>query len=221
MNFKFFLKKYFPETKDHIISEKIKIDFDISAIKNHLSSNVLPLPPMMVSESFGGWSVYSSNGNYQDGWAKGQLIYDENFMPGSTIEEKAIHLGIKRSSEYVIETEICTGPLRDLMNLIKSYGLSPRRARLSLLKANSASSLHQDAPHDVYSVRLHIPILTNDQCYFLAKGAKEHFPADGKTAYFIFVNRPHQVVNHGLSDRIHLIMDVTDNSNFTQFHRKY
>lgn len=202
-----------------MISEKIKIKFNLDSLRKHLEKNIFPLAPVMVSDHFGGWSVYSSNGSYKDGWAKGQLIYDESFMPGLTIKEKALHLGIKHSTEYIIETEICHGPLKELMDLIKSYDLTPRRARLSLLKSNGASSLHQDAPSNVYSVRLHIPIITNEQCFFISGDEREHLPADGETAYFIFVNRPHQVINQGISDRVHLIMDVTDNSKMTQFHR--
>lgn len=204
-----------------MLSEKIKLQYDLSSLQEHVRTNVLIRKPLMTTDFFGGWSVYSSNGSYQDGWAQGHLLYEKDFKPELTKEEKVALLGVKRSIHYVQETEICTGPLRELMNQIKGLNLNPRRARLSILKAHGASAVHRDGPNSDYLVRLHVPIITNEHCYFIADGEQEHFAADGESGYFIAVNRMHQVVNNGPTDRIHLIMDITDQSHITQFHRPF
>jgi hypothetical protein len=202
-----------------MIYETLGQRVDIFRLQNHLKEYVLNLPPQMVGSHFGGWSVFSSLGTYTDGWASGQLLYDKNFRPDLTFEEKIKLLGVKSSAEHIRPTEICTGYLNEVMDQIKGLGLKPRRARLSLLKAQGFSTRHRDHPEGTYGVRLHIPIMTNPGCTFECEEGSAHMPADG-SIYILSVSRLHQVFNRGESDRIHLIMDITDESGVTKHHRK-
>lgn len=202
-----------------MVSEKVILNFDIQRLQEHVTCHVLNLNPVMRGSYFGGWSVYSSSGSYMDGWARGELLFRDDFMPGASLAEKSLALGIKNTSDHCVETEICFGYLKEVMDKISGFGLSPRRARLSLLRAHGSSSLHIDGPENSYCVRLHIPIITNKDCVFCVEQKEEHFQADGN-GYFVSVSRPHQVFNRGNTDRIHLIMDVIDDNGFTKYHQR-
>lgn len=201
-----------------MIEEAIPVCFDILRLQEHVRLNVLPLPPVMAGNFFGGWSVLSSNGLYTDGWAGGHKLYDPDFLPGLSMSEKASQLGVKPSAAYVKPTEICTGYLAEVMAKIAGLGLEPRRARLTLLKAHGQSVRHTDGEPGEYCVRLHIPIFTDQACTFETDDESAHLAATGQ-AYLIHVNRMHQVFNRGDNDRIHLIMDVCDHAQISRHHR--
>lgn len=200
-----------------MIFEKIDLKFDVERLRDQLVSSIFPLPPHMESESFGGWSVLSSNGSYLDGW-KGAEAFKKDFMPGATIDEKLAAIGAKRSSAYTHATEICQGYLAEVIETIRAVGLTPMRARISMLKANGKSTIHRDAQDHEYAVRLHVPLITNEKCFFKTEEGAVHLPASGE-AFLLRVNRWHQVTNESDSDRIHLIMSVLDKNGFSKFHR--
>lgn len=199
-----------------MISEKWNIQFDIEKLQDHLKNVVLPNKITRQSGAFGGWSVLSSDGTITDGWQMGHVLFDP------TVEQsrkEAIKSQIKkRFSEYTVETDICSGYLVEVIEAIRKQGLSPFRARIICLSAESASSWHFDAAVNEYAVRLHIPIVTNDGCFFETRSESEHLKADG-SAYFIYVNREHRVYNKGPADRFHIVMDVVDKNQATIHHR--
>ncbi len=195
------------------------LSVDIPKLQTHIKDHVWPLAPVFVGSYFGGWSVWSSNGTYQDGFQRGEQISDPDFMPGSMIKEKAIALGIKSIDEYRVPTSICFGYLAEVVEQIRALGLEPSRVRLSLLKAEGRSKKHRDSPEGRYSIRLHIPIFTNPDAVFVCEGEEAHMPADG-SAYIIDVSREHQVFNRGKTDRIILLADVNDRPWITKFHRR-
>jgi hypothetical protein len=199
-----------------MISEKLDFKFDIKRLQEHFLNNVLGREITRQSDVFGGWSVLSSNGDYKDGWQPGHLLLDKKVSDSS---KKAIQNIMPKSfSEYTVETEICSGYLKEIIDITREKKLSPYRARITCLTAGKASSWHIDAPPGRYAVRLHIPILTNDKCFFESRTESEHLLADG-SAYLIYVNREHRVGNWGTTDRYHLIMDVRDTHQVSRFHR--
>lgn len=200
-----------------MIFEKWNTGFDMSLLKNHLETYVLPLEPVAQSASFAGWSVLSSDGSYRDGWHKGHLA----LTPGKTEEEMVAHirrLGGKPIDEYKVPTEICHGYLNEVMEYLISFKLEPRRARIIRLSPRASSIWHRDASDGEYAVRLHVPLITNAGCFFETRGERDHLAADG-SSYFLFVNREHRVVNEGDTHRYHLVMDVWDRTGVSHFHR--
>ncbi|HRK07491.1 MAG TPA: aspartyl/asparaginyl beta-hydroxylase domain-containing protein [Pseudobdellovibrionaceae bacterium] len=191
---------------------------DIEKLRNFVVNEVLPQagPPHMLGQFFGGWSVWSSNGETHDGWQRGELRYAAT-TPGEreTLEAQS---GILPSRAYRVPTPICRGPLAELLLQVRALGLEPSRARLSLLKAHGRSSRHRDAEEHEYCVRLHVPILTSPDAVFACDEGEAHLPADG-SAYLLSVNRWHQVFNRGEQDRLHLIMNVVDRPGVSRFHR--
>ncbi len=200
-----------------MISEKWITKFDIQKLQKQLYNEVLAKEITRQSAAFGGWSVLSGNGDYQDGWQRGHILLN----PSASQEDKRrIKDSIpKKFSEYTVETEICSGYLKEVIDYVRQAQLQPYRARIICLTAGLASTWHRDTPSKHYAVRLHIPIVTNPECFFETKTEKEHFPADG-SAYFVYVNREHRVYNAGASDRYHLVIDVNDETNVSKYHRK-
>ena len=165
-----------------------------------------------------GWSVLSEDGSVFSGWNEEAVVMnDKGEMDLQKSYEKKMQLGLNNNAVHKTPTEFMTPELNEVYDIIKSKNLNPCRMRISILKAGSELYWHSDAPPDVYSVRLHIPLYTNAETYFETEDAREHLFANGN-AYFLKVNRRHRVVNYGKTDRWHLIMDVTDTDGFTKFH---
>lgn len=56
-------------------------------------------------------------------------------------------------------------------------------------------------------IRIHIPIITNDNVIFHCDGESIHMPAG--SCYILDNSRTHSVQNKGTSDRYHLVIDIT------------
>lgn len=199
-----------------MIFEKLSLKFDIEKLKHHLENVVLPKPIIQQSPTFGGWSVLSGNGDYRDGWQKGFLAFKDDVS--SEIKEAVRANSPANFTQYVHPTEICIGYLKQVIESIVDQHLSPYRARITCLCSQSSTSWHSDGKKDEYVVRLHIPLVTNPKCLFETREESHHLPADG-SAYLVYVNREHRVVNFGDTDRYHLMMNVVDSRQISKFHR--
>ncbi len=200
-----------------MIFEILKTQFDIEKLQRHIYDHVLKLEPVQQSSSFGGWSVFSSNSSYKDGWHMGH----KKLTPDLSLEEcmKALaSSGAKKGSEYILPTEICHGYLMEVVEKIKGMGFAPQRVRIIKLTAGLASAWHRDMPDNIDCVRLHVPIITNPGCFFEIEGNQAHMPATGDS-YLVRVNRLHRVVNRGTKDRYHMVMDIVDHKGISEFHR--
>ena len=82
-------------------------------------------------------------------------------------------------------------------SIIKEHNLY--RVRLMNLKSKTCYSYHQDQ-----GKRFHIPIITDDNCFFVVDDKIVRYPADGN---FVIVDttKKHTAVNASWEDRIHLI----------------
>jgi hypothetical protein len=204
-----------------VIYEKLDcLTVDLERLRRHLYDHVMRLPPQMQAHTFGGWSIQSASGDYTDGWQKGYKCYTPDPLTGNMKfdAEKAARIGLKPTSDYIKPTQINFGYVTEVIEQIEALGLKPRRARFSLLKGYGKSRLHRDAPDDVYSVRLHIPIITNETCTFESNGEAAHLAADG-SVYILYVNRLHQIFNRRPEDRVHMMADVCDTRGVTKYHR--
>lgn len=197
--------------------EKLK-DFrvDIEKIRTYLVQNIIgKYPPIMQGLFFGGWSVYSSNGRYDDGWIQVHKLFHE--VNGKQVfdHQEAARMGKKSERSYSVPTEICTDYMAEIMAQIEALGLQPRRARVSLIVAKGTTSWHCDAEDKDYAVRLHIPLITNAECFFETHRERYSMPADG-SGYLVRVNCEHRAFNHGSDPRYHIIMQVWDSKGLSQ-----
>lgn len=83
-----------------------------------------------------------------------------------------------------------------------------KRANLVLLKARSTIARHIDKGEFLQSTRrIHIPITTNQECYFVVDGKQQHFN-EAELWEINNTGKYHSVHNEGWSDRIHLVIDI-------------
>ncbi len=203
--------------------EILPVKFDIDAIKNTVLEYVKQLGnPIFQGEQygfndFGGYSLLSTTGRWQDGWEVGGTGTpgETVFTPGQVNYKAAKYLGLTHAFENSVPTEACVGPIKDAIDKISDLGFYPRKARISMLKAGTKTILHSDAPRNKYSARIHIPVITTPECIHSSDGDCFHMPADG-SAYIIWVNVPHQVFNNSSIDRYHIIMDAWDTKGITE-----
>jgi len=80
--------------------------------------------------------------------------------------------------------------------------------RLMRLAPGSTIKEHHD--HDVSfeqgTVRIHIPVATNDAVDFRLNGTRCVMPAG--SAWYLRLSDPHGVANHGPTDRVHMVIDA-------------
>lgn len=201
-----------------MVFETLDIKFPVSAFKEHFQKVVLPLPPIMTSPYFGGWSITSSDGSYKDGWTYEREVAPESANTIEEVREFNKKMNFKGCQAYRTPTEICSPELRGMIEQLNTLGLYPCRVRFTQILPGGDTPLHRDYPKNMYGVRLHIPIITNKECFFECESGKAHLPADG-SGYLLKVNQMHRVYNHGPSPRVHIIMDVFDTKNITRFHQ--
>jgi hypothetical protein len=80
--------------------------------------------------------------------------------------------------------------------------------RLMRLGAGSVIKTHRDLDLDVEhgSIRLHVPVVTNDRVDFRLNG--ERVALREGECWYLRLSDPHSVTNGGDTDRIHLVIDA-------------
>lgn len=82
-------------------------------------------------------------------------------------------------------------------NIIKKYNL--KRTRLMWVGPYACYSMHQDT-----TPRIHIPLITNPECYFVFKdGGIEHLPVGN--VYWTNTTKLHTFMNCSNQHRLHLV----------------
>ena len=83
--------------------------------------------------------------------------------------------------------------------------------RLMRLTPGSVIKEHRD--HELSfeegTVRIHIPVVTNDGVDFRLNGRRCLMPAG--SAWYLRLSDPHDVANRGAEDRVHLVLDALVN----------
>ena len=204
------------------------IKFDHAKLVQDLKEHVFPLGKQVIQgeeyettayHGFGGWSITSRTGDWQDGWDyfqndEGKEL--EVFFPKNANNYKTLKFfGIAMSTEHNKPTQACVGEFAKIVDQIEALGLTPRRVRVTCLKAGAKSLVHKDAGDNEYMARLHIPLITNDKCRFTSQGQDLYMEA-GK-AYMVWVNDWHQIRNDSDEDRYHIIMDAYDTKHITKY----
>jgi hypothetical protein len=198
--------------------EKLNLKFDLQALQLFVNQLCQQVPPIMRSPAIGGWALQGHSGSYRDGWEfefcpyNGPHNLSPAWTPRNSTEEKIISL-----QDFAKPTSINNLTTLTVLEKLQAQGFFPRRARIMKLSAGSSCVWHQDGNKNVYQVRLHIPIFTNDKCFFDYEDGSHHLLADG-TAYLLKINRPHRVRNEGLTDRYHFVTHVWDTRQVSQFH---
>ncbi len=97
--------------------------------------------------------------------------------------------------------------------LLKTYNCQPRRIRFSTLKAKKKINWHRDWDESMEygNSRLHLPLVVNDKC--TNNLCHESYQWQPGGLFYGDYSFPHQIINDGLNDRLHLIIDLKDPKN--------
>ena len=202
------------------ITEKLDYKFDIEALRDYLINHVLKLGDPVIQghmfgyDCWGGWAVLNRTGNWDDEWPVGNTAC---IAADGTVDWKfARFLNSYHFIEQNVPTAACTGPIADIVETLIKDGFYPCNARIAVLKAHTQSIVHSDGSG--YIARIHVPIITNEKCIHRIEHDKIHLPADG-SAYMLWVDNLHQIINDSDEDRYHLILDAYDTKHLTKkFH---
>ncbi|MBC7428443.1 MAG: aspartyl/asparaginyl beta-hydroxylase domain-containing protein [Bacteriovorax sp.] len=189
---------------------KLELKIDIQKLISYLEFVKKTYPPFMKKNGpWGGWSITSSNGEVHDGWQAGEKINDLL----TTEQEKAKIKSFFSITKFDRPTPIYTNEIEELLKLINNSipNMKISRVRIAILKPHLEETAywHKDgeAQGDEKVFRLHIPIITNEQCIFEYSTGKHHLIADG-SIYLIDISKQHRVINSSNENRFHLIADV-------------
>jgi hypothetical protein len=122
----------------------------------------------------------------------------------------------KNSPNYIPEadernftrrTKYATGVFAEILDAFKG---KVTRTRFAVAQPGFRTDTHIDANTD-YTIRIHIPIITNVNSIFGIHGKKRsmeiHLPADGGV-WFTNTGYPHYIHNRGTDPRVHLILAI-------------
>ena len=109
---------------------------------------------------------------------------------------------------YTRRKDICTGYWNTILDTFKA---PITRTRFAYLAPNYSIKPHIDY-NTTYSIRVHIPIVTNNRSFLCAYDydgniIKQHCPADG-SVWFLNTGMRHWAENNGDTGRIHLIISL-------------
>jgi hypothetical protein len=188
--------------------EKLSIQIDVNQFLNSLEMMSETFgPPVMQDDAFGGYSLQSQTGDWKDGF-EFAYSYIRNTGNGNSIG--------REPHEYNKRTAVCEKYFSDYIDKLEELNFYPRRTRLTLVKAGSEMTWHQDAPMGSYCVRLHLALVTNSEVAFQTKDNDNvHIPRDGYL-YALDTSTMHRSVNYGSTDRWHIISEVWDEAGITE-----
>jgi hypothetical protein len=145
--------------------------------------------------------------HFRDGWTQ------KGWRNGAFHIDWAYAAGWRPKWFHTQPTELCTGYFAEVLAALDRLGLTPRGLRIWASEPGHHVGPHTDGPDDLYSLRLHIPLITNPDCthtWYTDQGPQiYHIPADGRAHYFR-TNIMHDVHNHSSQPRYHLIADIWD-----------
>lgn len=148
------------------------------------------------------WRPHFNRKHYEGGWTVLSLR-----SPAGEAEQ--IIPDIREEQEYAdtILMDHCPA----IKKLLEELRCPKMAVRLMNLMPGAVIKEHRD--HDLAyekgEARLHFPVFTNPHVAFHVNGEKVKM-VEGE-CWYVNVNLPHKVANNGVSDRIHLVVDVVVN----------
>ena len=134
--------------------------------------------------------------------------WDEQICLQGTKTIKDPFAGIGKAIDLPEKEIEFTYPLFDIPyinSIIKEHDLY--RVRLMKLKRKTCYTYHRDQ-----GKRFHIPIITNENCFFIVDEELIRYPADGNY-YIVNTSKKHTAINASREDRIHLIGNIKKKDN--------
>lgn len=146
---------------------------------------------------------HTGNSDYGDLWYQGTGSLKYSFGGESDPKERKEKI-LTQSDFNVLHDEIKDTYLAHIHDeLSKEYHIG--RYRIMAMKHKKVMSIHTDT-----TKRIHIPVVTNENCLMMIERIIHHMPADGH-AYLADTTKPHTAFNadHKLL-RLHLLFDLVN-----------
>lgn len=132
----------------------------------------------------------------------------DNLDPYLGIGQAGGYNSWERQQKHSYKSEEFNIPIFDLKNIneaLTKFGMV--HTRLMTVKPKSCYSYHVDSRK-----RLHIPLETNEHCWFIIDKEMHHLPADG-SVYLVDTMLPHTFINCGSEPRTHIVSQSIINPN--------
>jgi len=185
-----------------IFHEKLNLKFDTEAMQREVVTIQQTLGNRIGhGTAFGGWALQSQDGDWRSGFEKGGYYRAEG---GSLVAwEKTLPV-----QEYSKRTDACVGIFAEIIDELEEKGFYPLRSRITVFDPGQATMWHTDAIPEMFSVRIHIPFITNLDCRFEVEDVGAvHMPADGH-GHLVDVSPMHRAYNRGDTIRMHFLAQV-------------
>jgi hypothetical protein len=130
------------------------------------------------------------------------------FDSSGSLYDAKLKIYTRKTSDFIVLNDFFTGTyVEEVINEIKriaiSDGVKTGRIRIMQLKPKTCYSYHLD-PEEF---RYHIPLMTNDKCFFVNDMKIEQMPEVGRL-YKFQTHDYHTAVNASFENRLHLLVDT-------------
>lgn len=150
----------------------------------------------------GYWKDHYNKNNYEGSWSTLQLRSINGIIGNNTA---IVSTGLEAASQFA-DTE-----LMDLCPYTRSvigfFEMEKSSIRFMKLESGAVIKPHSDPDlnYEEGEVRIHIPVITNEQLYFYLED--ERIVMEEGSCWYMNLSLQHSVRNEGATPRIHLVID--------------
>ncbi len=176
----------------HATARRLKLSFDPERLQRDL-------------DRFGDEWWHRHAGPYHDGAWESLSLWSPR---GDPFEQRS------QGGEFAGTPALAAAPA--LREVLDAFRQERNRIRLMRLRPGGHILRHSDPLHtiDPRLVRVHIPIVTSDQVFFMVNDERvEMHPGE---TWHVDVRFPHEVSNRGSVTRVHLVMDLVRDASLDQ-----
>jgi Aspartyl/Asparaginyl beta-hydroxylase len=169
-----------------------------------LDFDAAPLAAELARFEEGDWTAHFVRANYQGEWSAIPL----RCAAGETHPSRMI--GVHSLAPHFVDTRFLDRAPA-FAEVLARLHCPLKSVRLMRLSVGSRIKEHEDYDPDAEngSVRLHVPVTTNDEVEFLLNRRPVAMAAG--SVWYLNLAGPHSVANRGKSDRVHLVIDARVN----------
>jgi hypothetical protein len=174
------------------------------------------------------YSIHYSKYNREDSWSAISL---RGYSDDSSFIEKPSVMNKKWKEDNVnkvfeLQDTVMRKQFPEVDHLIASLGIDGALHRIRFMRlapGNGELSRHTDQVDSDMGVkvgnlaRIHFPIITNDDVIFTSwnyDGSKTEVNMKENECWYLDIRKPHKAINQGITQRIHLVIDLEVTEDF-------
>ena len=200
-------------TWNHLCWKDEEMSFDLNALLKIYNEVFLKYPRHVQSQYYSGIGFQGNTDNdHLSAVKQGTLTGVKVGDVWQTVPSDKIDAHISRQQELLSAQHkvLCTGEFKKIVDYLEVNGWRPFRARIMEVNPGNPDCWHIDGYEG--SIRYHVPLLTNEECYLQWRDDNNeiksfNLPADG-SGYWINTDVVHHYINRGSTMRAHIIVDL-------------